>query len=221
MLRISSEPHRTLFGKTIKHPHDFFSAIDSDGSGTVEADEMIDAFKRMDVGLSTEEVAWLLENMDEDGNEKLSYLEFLNELNKFGTNGTAWAEGSQHLRTSSISGGMYDSHSLFGKGLVSVAASISRSQAEATKSRRKRPYETRILLFDDALFDGELGLVFGGVRHPLSLLRPELSDACAVMCVEPNTLAAKTYPTWAAAEPVSLDADLAASALRVRRACAP
>lgn len=70
--------------------------------------------------------------------------------------------------------------------------------------RRKRGYFTRVLLFDDGMYDGKLGLVFDKVTHPLSQLRPELSPVCAVSMIEPNSLAAKSFPTWAASEPVSL-----------------
>ena len=104
---------RTLYGKPIRTLHEFFSAIDTDGSGTVDQPEMSDAFRRLDVGLSEEEVLnrktaafmwsiaeqhhlslnrlacrwrqimYLLRNMDIDGNGRLSYFEFLSELTRY------------------------------------------------------------------------------------------------------------------------------------------
>jgi hypothetical protein len=55
---------RTVFGKSIKHPADFFAAIDKDRSGWVDQTELQKALARLDVHLSAGQLEQLFVVMD-------------------------------------------------------------------------------------------------------------------------------------------------------------
>ncbi|XP_057305377.1 uncharacterized protein LOC130642305 [Hydractinia symbiolongicarpus] len=54
-----------------------FDLFDSNGGGTIDAEELDEALKSADIHLSTEEIADVLTSMDKDGNGEIDFEEFL------------------------------------------------------------------------------------------------------------------------------------------------
>ena len=79
-LRAAMASERTLYGARVCSPADFFTAVDRDGSGAVDAAEFRTALERLDVALTAEQLQLLFETMDVDCSGQLSYSELLAEL---------------------------------------------------------------------------------------------------------------------------------------------
>jgi hypothetical protein len=159
---------RRLYGRKIESAFDFFAAIDRDDSGAIDSAEFTDAARRLDFGLEVEQLDLLFRNMDYDGSGALNYAEFITELFRFGEEGIAeqpWVRFED--------AGFVVTHR-------SYMADIAHRQAMQHMRKKKRRYPSRVLVFDDTVHDGPLGLTFAGLRHPFALLRPQLSDACTV-----------------------------------------
>eukprot|EP01043_Picozoa_sp_COSAG02_P042732 COSAG02_NODE_3655_length_6410_cov_3.941531_2_plen_1669_part_00 len=55
-LRTAMRARRTIFGHTVQSPQELFAALDRDNSGSVSIGELVNALKRLGVGLSQEQV---------------------------------------------------------------------------------------------------------------------------------------------------------------------
>jgi hypothetical protein len=77
--------NRTLYGKQINSPDQFFDAVDQNNDGIITTNEFQIAMKRMDVELSSIQVRALLSAMSQDGDSDesestISYFELVNAL---------------------------------------------------------------------------------------------------------------------------------------------
>jgi len=57
-----------------------FEAIDRDGSGEIDIDEFEKGIRRLGLGLTPQQLEWLLETMDADGNGLIDEAEFVARL---------------------------------------------------------------------------------------------------------------------------------------------
>ena len=71
---------RRLFGHVLRRPSDLFAIIDRDGSDGLDAPELRDALRRMDIGLTAAQVEEVLTAVDADGNETIELGEFVARL---------------------------------------------------------------------------------------------------------------------------------------------
>ena len=71
---------RTLYGKLISTPDQFFDAVDTDDDGCITTEEFSIAMKRMDVELSSRQIQALMEAMDVQNGGTITYFELVNAL---------------------------------------------------------------------------------------------------------------------------------------------
>ena len=74
--------HRTLYGRTMVEARDAFELIDQNGSKTVDPAEFREALRRMDLGLTEDQVRKVLAATDADGNGTIDYEEFVARLER-------------------------------------------------------------------------------------------------------------------------------------------
>jgi len=71
---------RKLYGKKVKTIDEFFDAVDRDGGGSVDREELGGALKRLGLGLKKEHIDILMEVFDEDGGGEIERDEFREKL---------------------------------------------------------------------------------------------------------------------------------------------
>ena len=71
---------RKLFGHKLSDVKSVFDAADTDGTGKLSFDEFAAAMKRLDLGLTEEQLQEVFDATDLDGSGKLNYAEFAEEL---------------------------------------------------------------------------------------------------------------------------------------------
>jgi hypothetical protein len=74
---------RKLFGTVIEDIEDLFDAIDVNGDGDLSVDEIQKGLKRLDLGLTTEQVNLLVAETDIDGNRSIDRNEFMDGIIRF------------------------------------------------------------------------------------------------------------------------------------------
>ena len=71
---------RTLYGKSISTPDEFFDAVDMDDDGNITMEEFAVAMKRMDVELSCAQIFAMMRAMDVRNTNGITYFEIVNAL---------------------------------------------------------------------------------------------------------------------------------------------
>ena len=82
LLRVMSDAiksRRSLFGKKMKSIRAVFKAVDRDGSGSIDRDELREALHRLDIELKDRQLAQLFNVIDEDGDGTID----VNELERW------------------------------------------------------------------------------------------------------------------------------------------
>ena len=72
--------HRTLFGHVMSSPRDVFQLIDKDGSESLDYREFKEALRRMDIGLTQQQVREVIAAVDADANGTVELGEFVAQL---------------------------------------------------------------------------------------------------------------------------------------------
>ncbi len=90
---------RTMYGHPLKNVRDLFSMMDRDSSGTIEADELGNALKRLGLNLSKKQVYDLVTVMDSDSNGRIDFEEFERALRR---GKQEYAESLKRLRGTNV-----------------------------------------------------------------------------------------------------------------------
>ena len=81
MLKSTVSAQRDLYGQTLVDMEDIFTAVDADGSGTVDVREFRDGIKRLGLGLTEPQIQEMIAVFDEDGNGEIDRKEFMDLVN--------------------------------------------------------------------------------------------------------------------------------------------
>jgi Ca2+-binding EF-hand superfamily protein len=76
-LREAVAGNRKLFGQKVGDARALFAAADRDGSKLISAEEFHASMKRLDLGLTEQQIEEVMQEMDKDGDGSISYEEFL------------------------------------------------------------------------------------------------------------------------------------------------
>jgi hypothetical protein len=74
---------RKLFGAVVEDIEDLFDAIDVNGDGDLSVEEIQRGLRRLDLGLTTEQVSLLVAETDIDGNRSIDRNEFMDGIIRF------------------------------------------------------------------------------------------------------------------------------------------
>ena len=95
-----------------------FDSIDTDGSGEIDVDELMEICQRLGVTVSDDEVKEMMESADSDGNGVLDFEEFMKVIEQFGIKKQTndWEEvGHQLVQKVMVSGTCFGEDSLQGE----------------------------------------------------------------------------------------------------------
>lgn len=79
-LKQAMDAKRSVFGQTIQNPSDVFAAFDRDRSGTLSADELGKALKRLGRGFSDAQLQRLMDSLDVNGDGEIDFRELMAAL---------------------------------------------------------------------------------------------------------------------------------------------
>lgn len=68
---------RQLYGQSLTDMADIFSAVDTDGSGSIDVREFRDGIRRLGLGLTEPQIQEMVMAFDEDGNGEIEHKEFM------------------------------------------------------------------------------------------------------------------------------------------------
>jgi hypothetical protein len=82
MLRGAIESRRTLYGHTIEDTRSLFQAVDTSGSGRIDAEDVQYALQRLGIGITPLQAEDLVSSMSEYNDGYVNYVEFSNALHE-------------------------------------------------------------------------------------------------------------------------------------------
>ena len=76
------EKIRSVLGTSQKSLREIFNELDSDGSGTLTANEFRNGIRKLNLGLTSREIDQIMARVDKNGDGKINYQEFASKYQR-------------------------------------------------------------------------------------------------------------------------------------------